>query len=42
MAMRFHPDRLLGLSEKEKKAAEEKFLAVQKAYESIKRKKGWS
>ena len=41
MAMRFHPDRLQGLSENEKKAAEEKFIAVQKAYESIKKKKGW-
>lgn len=41
MAMRFHPDRLQGLSEAEKKAAEEKFLAVKKAYENIKRKKGW-
>ncbi len=42
MAMRFHPDRLLGLTENEKKAAEEKFLSVQKAYENIKRKRGWS
>jgi len=42
MAMRFHPDRLLGLSDNEKKAAEEKFLSVQKAYENIKRKRGWS
>lgn len=41
MAMRFHPDRLQGLSENEKKAAAEKFVAVQKAYEQIKRKKGW-
>ncbi|MBM3400208.1 MAG: molecular chaperone DjlA [Bacteroidetes bacterium] len=42
MAMRFHPDRLLGLTDSEKKAAEEKFLSVQKAYENIKRKRGWS
>jgi DnaJ like chaperone protein len=42
MAMRFHPDRLLGLSEHEKKAAEDKFLSVQKAYDNIKRKRGWS
>jgi DnaJ like chaperone protein len=42
MAMRFHPDRLLGLSDNEKKAAEEKFLSVQKAYENIKRKRGWN
>lgn len=42
MAMRFHPDRLIGLSESEKKAAEEKFIAVQKAYENIKKRKGWA
>ncbi len=42
MAMRFHPDRLLGLNENEKKAAQEKFLSVQKAYENIKRKRGWT
>lgn len=42
MAMRFHPDRLLGLTDSEKKAAEEKFLSVQNAYENIKRKRGWN
>ncbi len=42
MAMRFHPDRLIGLTENEKKAAEAKFLSVQKAYENIKRKRGWN
>jgi len=42
MAMRFHPDRLQGLSENEKKSAEEKFIAVQKAYENIKKRKGWA
>ncbi|MBL7812975.1 MAG: TerB family tellurite resistance protein [Bacteroidetes bacterium] len=42
MAMRFHPDRLNGLSEAEKKAAAEKFVKVKRAYENIKRKKGWS
>lgn len=41
LAMRFHPDRLQGLTEGEKKSAEEKFLRVQKAYENIKKKKGW-
>jgi DnaJ like chaperone protein len=41
LAMRFHPDRLQGLSENEKKSAEQKFIRVQKAYENIKRKKGW-
>ena len=42
MALRFHPDRLLGLADNEKKAAEEKFIAVQKAYENIKKRKGWA
>lgn len=41
MAMRFHPDRLQGLGENEKKVAQEKFLKVKKAYETIKMKKGW-
>lgn len=41
MAMRFHPDRLQGLKENEKKAAEEKFVRVQKAYTNIKARKGW-
>ena len=41
LAMRFHPDRLQGLSDGEKKSAEAKFLRVQKAYENIKKKKGW-
>lgn len=41
MAMRFHPDRLQGLSENEKNAAQEKFLRVKRAYDSIKTRKGW-
>ncbi len=42
LAKRFHPDRLQGLSETEKNAASEKFVRVQKAYENIKKKKGWN
>lgn len=42
MAMRFHPDRLVGMGDSEKKAAEEKFVRVQKAYENIKKAKGWN
>ena len=42
MGMRFHPDRLGGLDDAEKKAAESKFLKVQQAYENIKKSKGWS
>jgi DnaJ like chaperone protein len=42
MAMRFHPDRLQGLNEGKKKAAQEKFVKVNKAYENIKKRKGWA
>lgn len=42
MVMRFHPDRLQGLSDAEKKAAESKFIHVQKAYENIKKAKNWN
>lgn len=42
MAMRFHPDRLQGLSDAEKKAAQEKFVKVNTAWENIKKKKGWA
>lgn len=41
MVMRFHPDRLQGLNSAEKKAAEAKFISVQKAYEHIKKNKSW-
>ncbi len=41
MVMRFHPDRLQGLNNAEKKAAESKFIRVQTAYENIKKNKGW-
>ncbi len=42
MVMRFHPDRLQGLDDSEKKAAEAKFIKVQQAYENIKKAKGWN
>lgn len=41
-AMEFHPDRVVGLNEAEKKVANEKFIRVQKAYENIKAKRGWN
>ncbi len=41
LALRFHPDRLQGLTDSEKKSAEDKFIRVQKAYENIKKNKGW-
>jgi len=41
MVMRFHPDRLQGLDDAEKKAAEAKFIKVQQAYENVKKAKGW-
>lgn len=40
MAVKYHPDKLIGVSEDIKKLAEKKFLAVKEAYEQIiKRKK---
>ncbi len=42
LALRFHPDRLQGLTDSEKKSAEDKFIRVQKAYENIKKNKGWN
>ena len=35
MAVKYHPDKLIGVSEDIKKLAEEKFLAVKEAYEKI-------
>ena len=35
MAVKYHPDKLIGVSEDIKKLAEEKFLAVKEAYEQI-------
>mgnify|MGYP003956673479 CR=1 FL=1 len=35
MAVKYHPDKLIGASEDIKKLAEEKFLAVKEAYEQI-------
>lgn len=41
MVKKYHPDKLKGLGEAQVKAAEEKFIQVQKAYEQIKKEKGW-
>ena len=41
MAKKYHPDKLRGLGEAQVKAAEEKFIQVQKAYEQIKKEKGF-
>ena len=35
MAVKYHPDKLIGVSEDIKNLAEEKFLAVKEAYEQI-------
>ena len=35
MVIKYHPDKLQGVSQDIKKLAEEKFLLVQKAYENI-------
>lgn len=40
MAMKYHPDKVRGLGEQHEKAANEKFLKVQEAYEQIKKERG--
>ncbi|MFT5845833.1 MAG: DnaJ like chaperone protein, partial [Saprospiraceae bacterium] len=42
MVKKYHPDRLKGLGETQMKAGESKFIEVQKAYENIKKEKGWN
>lgn len=42
MAMKYHPDRVAHLGEDVVKSANEKFLAVNKAYDSIKKQRGMS
>ena len=39
MAMKYHPDKVRGLGEQHEKAAAEKFVKVQEAYERIKKKR---
>ncbi len=39
MAMKYHPDKVIGMGESVQKAAEEKFKNVQEAYENIKKKR---
>jgi len=41
MAMRYHPDKVRGLGGLHEKAANEKFLKVQEAYEQIKKDRGF-
>jgi DnaJ like chaperone protein len=40
MAVKYHPDKVRDLGETHQKAAQEKFLKVQEAYESIKKERG--
>ncbi len=40
MAMKYHPDKVRGLGEQYEKSANEKFLKVQEAYESVKKERG--
>ena len=40
MAVKYHPDKVSGAGEEVQKAAKEKFLKVQEAYETIKEKRG--
>ncbi|MFM7728830.1 MAG: DnaJ domain-containing protein, partial [Flavobacteriales bacterium] len=39
MAMKYHPDKVRGLGEQHEKAANEKFIKVQEAYETIKKER---
>lgn len=41
MAMKYHPDKIRGLGEQHVKAAEEKFIKVQEAYDTIKKDRGF-
>lgn len=41
MAMKYHPDKVRGLGEQHEKAANEKFIKVQEAYEQIKKERGF-
>ncbi len=41
MAMKFHPDKVANLGEDVKKSATEKFRAVNEAYESLKKQRGF-
>lgn len=41
MAVKYHPDKLSGMGEDAIKAAEEKFRTLNKAYEEIKKKRGF-
>lgn len=40
MAMKYHPDKVVGMGEAVEKTAAEKFKSLQKAYENIKKKRG--
>ncbi len=42
MVKKYHPDKLKGLGEAQMQAGEDKFIEVQKAYEQIKKEKGWN
>lgn len=42
MAIKYHPDKLESLGEAHKKAAKDKFIKVQQAYEAIKKERGLS
>ena len=39
MAIKYHPDKLIGVSEDIKKLAQEKFLLVKESYEQIMKKR---
>ncbi len=41
MALRYHPDKYSGKAEKEQDEAEEQFIRIKRAYDAIKRERGW-
>lgn len=41
MAMKYHPDKVRNLGEQHEKAAQEKFVKVQEAYEQLKKERGF-
>jgi DnaJ like chaperone protein len=41
LAVKFHPDKVQDLGEQHKKAAQERFVAIQDAYERIKKERGF-
>mgnify|MGYP000987182887 CR=1 FL=1 len=41
LALMYHPDKYSGKAEKEQDKAEEQFIKIKRAYDALKREKGW-